>query len=155
MPITVLGNSATGTEIATAVNALILVVENATSGNAALNAKVNSTTIGNTALGTKMTELYDVLALPSENDDSVVTYSIPATEITVTISAVARSFTFNVARFNYAGTAYVSSTVVSHIGEGSGTNFNAAVALITALVAAGSYINTDDEGSGVLTETTA
>lgn len=141
MAISTVTNSATGTQLATAINALIALVEHTTSGNAALN--------------TKMLELYDNLALPSENDDSVTTYSIPATEITVTISAVARSFTFNVARFTYAGTAYVSSTVVSHIGEGSGTNFNAAVALITALVAAGSYINTDDEGSGVLTETTA
>lgn len=140
MAISTVTNSATGTQLATAINALIAFVEN--------------TTYGNAALSTKMTEVYSQFAFPSESDDNDVTYEIPATEISVTISAVARTFTFNVARFTYAGTTYTSSTVVSHIGEGSGANYTAAVALITALVAAGSVI-IDDEGSGILTETTA
>lgn len=154
MAISTITNTATGTEIATAVNALIALVEHATSGNAALSAKVNSTTMGNAALKTKMDELYDVLALPSESEAAApAELEIPAGEIEVTISAVARTFTFNVASFTYNKTNYVASTLVTTLSNNANSGYADAVALITALVAAGSVI-IDGEGSGILTETT-
>ncbi len=133
--------------------ALGVLVNHVTKGNNALDAKVNSASIGNTALGVKMTELYDNLNLPSEEPEAEEAPEIPEDEIEVTIAAVPRTFTFNVAAFNFEGEDYVSSQVVADLAEESGDAFDAAEALIIALVAAGSVI-IEGEGHGVLTETT-
>lgn len=155
MAISTIANDATGTQIATAVNALINLVEHATSGNAALSAKVNSTTMGNAALKTKMDEVYDKFSFDSESAAAEPTeVTTPEDEIEVTISAVARTFTFNTGQFTYNKTNYIAADLVETLSDNGNEGYADAVALITALVAAGSVV-IEGEGSGILTETTA
>lgn len=146
MAIIVLTGSEDLAAVITKVNEIIGVVNTLSTANTA-----NTATLA--AHSTKLTEIYAKFDFDSEEPAPESAPEIPTDEIEVTISAVARTFTFNVARFNYNKRIYKASDIIADLGSEDTDIATAAADVVKGLVALGSVI-IDGEGEGILTETT-